>query len=90
MPLLVMSLIFTKLTTSTPFFLRPIASLIAGAVRSNYLQPNLDKNIRFLNSELQQNQWFAGRDFTAADIMMRYILGYIIMSVFHDDCHCPC
>ena len=72
MPLLVMGLIFTKMTTSSPFFLRPIASLLASAVRSGYIQPNLDKNIRFLNAELEKSSWFAGEQFTAADIMMRY------------------
>ena len=73
MPPLVMALVFQKLRTAPmPFFARPIARAIADKVMQGFVQPNLDRNLAFMDSELSDRGWFAGREFSAADIMMSF------------------
>ena len=73
MPPLVMALVFGKLRTAPmPFFARPIARAIADKVMNGFVQPNLDRNIAYMESELSDRGWFAGRSFSAADVMMSF------------------
>ena len=75
MPLMVMSLIFTRIETSPmPFFIKPVAKGIVGKVREGYLGPNIDRNLAFIESTLAQSEWFTGDRMTAADIMMSFPL----------------
>ncbi len=72
-PLLVMTLIFNRIETAPmPFFIRPIAKGISGKVKTSYLGPNLSANLAYLNDHLTEHAWFAGEQFTAADIMMSF------------------
>jgi glutathione S-transferase len=73
MPPLLMALVFHKLRTAPmPFFARPIARAIADKVMAGFVQPNLDRNLAFMENELSDRGWFAGRSFTAADVMMSF------------------
>ena len=73
MPPLVMALVFQKLRSAPmPFFARPIARAIADKVMQGFVQPNLDRNLAFMDSELSDRGWFAGRSFSAADVMMSF------------------
>jgi glutathione S-transferase len=73
MPPLVMALVFMKIRSAPmPFFARPIAKAIANQVMRGFVQPNLDRNLAFMESELSDRGWFAGRSFTAADVMMSF------------------
>lgn len=73
MPLMVMSLIFNRIETSPmPFFVRPIAKGIVGKVREGYLGPNIERNLKFMESSLAKSTWFTGDELTAADIMMSF------------------
>jgi len=74
MPLLVMALIFGRIETDTPWFLRPIAKVISSQVRSAYLGPNLEANLANIEAELGRGTWFAGDEFTAADVQMSFPL----------------
>ena len=75
MPFLVMKLIFNKIETSPmPFFVKPIAKQIAKKAKQTFIQPNLDTHLKFLESELQQTDWFAGSELTAADVQMSFPL----------------
>jgi glutathione S-transferase len=38
------------------------------------VQPNIDRNLDFMESELQGRDWFAGAEFSAADIQMSFPL----------------
>jgi glutathione S-transferase len=73
MPLLVMSLIFSRVEKA-PLLVRPIAKAIAGKVRRGYLGPNLESNLDFVESELGRSEWFAGNELSAADIQMSFPL----------------
>ena len=75
MPPLVMALIFNKIRTGPmPFFARPIAKAIANKVMGGFVQPNIDKQLAFMEAELTARPWFAGKAFSAADIMMSFPL----------------
>ena len=72
MPLLVMTLVFNRVETASPWFIRPVAKAIAGQVRSTYLGPSLTAVLRFMEDELGKSTWFAGESLTAADVMMSF------------------
>ena len=75
MPPLVMALIFNKVRSAPmPFFAKPIAKAIADKVMGGFVQPNIDRQLAFLEAELQTRPWFAGADFSAADIMLSFPL----------------
>ena len=75
MPPLVMKLIFNKVKRAPmPFFVKPIAKGIADKVLGSFVQPNIDRQLAFLESELAQRPWFAGAEFTAADVQMSFPL----------------
>jgi glutathione S-transferase len=57
-----------------PFFVRPVARAIAGRAKSTFVQPNIERNLDFMESELGKSAWFAGGEFSAADIQMSFPL----------------
>jgi glutathione S-transferase len=73
MPPLVMKLVFqTVKKAPMPFFAKPIARRIADKVLKRFVDPNLDRQMAFMEDELKSGPWFAGRDFSAADIQMSF------------------
>ena len=72
MPLLVMKLIFGRLPSSVPALIRPVANMISGGVQSKFLDPQLQRHLQYLEAELDAYPWFAGNEFTAADIQMSF------------------
>jgi glutathione S-transferase len=72
MPLLLMKLVFNKVKTDAPFLVRPVAKVIAGTVASRFLDPNLASHLGFLADHLAKHAWFAGDEFTAADVQMSF------------------
>jgi glutathione S-transferase len=75
MPPLLIKLICEKVARSPmPFFARPIARAISSKVQAMVVEPNLKRQLEFMESELAQNKWFAGGEFSAADIQMSFPL----------------
>ena len=75
MPLLVMKLIFSRLSKApVPALIRPIGGLLANGVNANFIGPNLKTHLDFIEAELTRQRWFAGKDFSAADIQMSFPL----------------
>ncbi len=74
MPPLVMQLVFNQIEQKTPFFLSPIAKIITGEVKKTFIKPQIKQNLDFLEAELEKNTWFAGNEFTAADIQLSFPL----------------
>src|SRR5207245_1196454 len=71
MPPLVMKLVFDRIEKGPmPFFVRPIARAIAGRVKTNFIEPNIARQLDYMEAELAP--WFAGAQFTAADIQMSF------------------
>lgn len=75
MPSLLLKLVFDKLETSPmPFFVRPIARAISGKAKSTFINAQIEGNLRFIETELQERTWLLGDVFTAADVQMSYPL----------------
>ena len=70
---LLMKLVFDRIETSPmPFFVKPIARGISGKVKKALIEPNLKRQLDYMESELAKSEWFAGNDFSAADIQMSF------------------
>jgi glutathione S-transferase len=75
MPPLLMKLVFAKVREApVPFFIKPVVKGIADQVDKSFIGPNLTRLLAFLEAELQGRDWFAGAEFSAADIQMSYPL----------------
>ncbi|MGD8825055.1 MAG: glutathione S-transferase [Myxococcales bacterium] len=73
MPPLLVKLIFTRLRQAPmPFFVKPIARGIADQVDKSYTNPALDLHLGFLDKTLAGRPYFAGNEFSIADIQMIY------------------
>jgi glutathione S-transferase len=74
MPPLLMTLILRHIRKSGPFFVRPIARRIADTVLNGFVTPNIVRQLAFMESELAARPWFAGNEFSAADVQMSFPL----------------
>ena len=75
MPPLLMKLVFDRIKSAPmPFFVKPIARKIADRALNSFIVPNLERNLDFMEGELEKSEWFAGSSFTAADIQMSFPL----------------
>jgi glutathione S-transferase len=73
MPPLVMKLVFNRIERGPmPFFAKPIARAISRKVKDGFIDPNLQRIVKHIDAELGRAGWFAGSDFTAADIQMSF------------------
>ncbi|ADZ90106.1 glutathione S-transferase family protein [Marinomonas mediterranea] len=73
MPLLVMTLIFSKVPKQPmPFFVRPIAKGLCGKIQENFVNPRLQPMIELVEDTLSQQTWLAGERMTTADIQMSF------------------
>lgn len=72
MPLLLQKLLFTILPGRMPALLRPVARMICNGALAKLVDPQLKDHLAFWESELASDGWFAGGEFTAADIMMSF------------------
>jgi glutathione S-transferase len=70
-----MKLIFDRIERAPmPFFARPIARAISRKTKASFIEPNINRNLDYLEAELGKTAWFAGSEFTAADIQMSFPL----------------
>ena len=74
MPLLFMKLVFGRLPSRVPFFMRPVARAISSGADKMLLLPQIANHFTFLEGELSQRDWFAGPEFSVADIQMSFPL----------------
>lgn len=74
MPPLLLKLLFTMMPKRAPALLRPLVKMFAQAVVTGFVDPQLKLHMGYWESELAKSQWFAGPDFTAADIQMSFPL----------------
>ncbi|HUQ24527.1 MAG TPA: glutathione binding-like protein, partial [Burkholderiales bacterium] len=74
MPPLVMKLVLGRMAKASPFLVRPVARAIANRVLDGFVQPNISRQLDYMEAELNKSTWFAGGEFTAADIQMSFPL----------------
>ncbi|MFT5096027.1 MULTISPECIES: glutathione S-transferase [Psychrobacter] len=70
MPPLVMRLVFTKVVEQSPMLIKPVSKSIRTQVEKSMITNSLNKILDMMEQHLQDNHWFAGEDFSAADIQM--------------------
>ncbi len=74
-PMLLMKLIFDRIEKAPmPFFARPIAKAISRNTKSSFIDPNIKRHLDYMEAELGKTPWFAGNEFTAADVQMSFPL----------------
>jgi glutathione S-transferase len=74
-PMLLMKLIFDRIEKAPmPFFARPIANAISRNTKSSFIDPNIKRHLDYMETELGKTPWFAGNEFTAADVQMSFPL----------------
>ena len=75
MPPLLLKLVFDEVEKAPmPFFIKPIAKAISGKVKSAFITPQITQHLDYLEGELGKSVWFAGTEFTGADIQMSFAL----------------
>ena len=69
---LLLKLIFGQIPKRAPFLVRPVAKGISETMNKRMIDPSIASHVRFWEAELTKSEWFAGPDFSAADIMMSF------------------
>lgn len=72
---LLLKLIFTRIETAPmPFFVRPVARGIVRQVNRSFIDPQIKLHLDYMELALEEHAWFAGDEFSAADIQMSFPL----------------
>jgi glutathione S-transferase len=75
MPPLLLKLVFDRVAKApAPWPISAIARRIAGTVENSFIGPQLKRHLDYMESELTAHPWFAGSEFTAADVQMSFPL----------------
>ncbi|WP_201545639.1 glutathione S-transferase [Psychrobacter sp. H7-1] len=74
MPALVMRLVFSKVVERSPALIKPIAKGIRKQVEASMITKNVNNSLELVEQTLSNNQFFAGSEFTAADIQMAFFV----------------
>lgn len=73
MPPLLMAVVFARIrTTRMPFFARPVARAIVDKAMRGFVLPQLRVHLDWMEQQLGQHAWFAGDQFSAADIQLSF------------------
>lgn len=73
MPPLLLKLVFSRLASQpAPFFVKPILKQISRQAQKTFIDPQLALHLAYWEETLAKSTWFAGEDFTAADIQMSF------------------
>ena len=82
MPPLLLKLVFDRIESGPmPFFVRPVARAIAGRAKNTFVVPQITRHLDYMESELGKFRWFAGDEFSAADIQMSFPLEVAVKRV---------
>ena len=71
---LLLKLIFSQIPKRVPWAIRPVARGISRGMNARMIDPQIAAHVAFWEAELGRSGWFAGADFSAADIMMSFPL----------------
>jgi glutathione S-transferase len=75
MPPLLLKLIFDRVASApAPWPISAISRKIAGTVQSSFIGPQIQRHFDYMEAELTAHPWFAGDEFTAADVQMSFPL----------------
>lgn len=71
---LLLKLVFGALPKRSPGLVKPLVNAISKKAQSSFIDPQIADHTAFWEGELSRAAWFAGDQFTAADIMMSFPL----------------
>jgi glutathione S-transferase len=75
MPPLLLKLVFDRIADGpVPFFVKPVAKVISHRVLTTFVNPQIKQHLDFMEAELEKSRWFAGNEFSAADIQLSFPL----------------
>ena len=75
MPPLLLKLVFDRVANSpAPWPISALARHIAGTVQKSFIGPQLKRHLDYMEAALAAHSWFAGEEFTAADVQMSFPL----------------
>jgi glutathione S-transferase len=74
MPPLLLKLLFTVMPRRAPALLRPLVRKVSSQVLTSLVNPQLKQHMAFWEEELSKTMWFAGNEFSAADVQMSFPL----------------
>ena len=74
MPYLAMTQLFAKINQRAFFPANIVLRAITKKVNQHYLHKNLQLELNLIEQHLSQHTWFAGEQFSAADILMGFML----------------
>jgi glutathione S-transferase len=73
MPPLLLKLVFDRVANGpAPWPISSVARRIAATVQSAFIGPQLKRHLDYMESQLAAHTWFAGEEFTAADVQMSF------------------
>ena len=71
---LLLKLLFTLMPKRAPALLRPLVRKVSNQALTTLVNPQLKQHMAYWEGELAKTEWFAGHEFTAADIQMSFPL----------------
>jgi glutathione S-transferase len=75
MPPLLLKLVFDRVANGpVPWPISVVARHIAGTVQNSFIRPQLKRHLDYMEAALGAHTWFAGEEFTAADVQMSFPL----------------
>ena len=75
MPPLLLRLVFERIKKAkVPFFVKPIIKVVANKVLSDFVNPNIQRILKFIEGSLEGKKWFLGEQLSGADIIMSFPL----------------
>ena len=74
MPPLLMKLVFQRLPENANALVRPLVRGVSRRAEAGFVDPRLKEQIEYWDASLAETGWFAGKAFSAADIIMSFPL----------------
>jgi len=73
-PLMYMQLVFSSITRRAPLPIKPIINMAMAKTNNKFLQPKINNVLAQIEADLSESTWFAGEQFSVADIVMGYCM----------------
>lgn len=71
---LLLKLVFNGIAANTPGLMRGLVKAVMQAAEQRVADPQITLHVNYWDEELSKSRWFAGEEFSAADIMMSFPL----------------
>jgi len=84
-PLMYMQLVLSRLHRRVPWLLKPILKMVVAKTNNVFLQPKIDNVLKQIEDDLSKSSWFAGEQFSVADIAMGYCMDVAEVRCAMDD-----